>query len=326
MGYLQGRTVHVDKHLSNLALNYRPVGFIGDMLFPVVNVEKRSDMILTYNQADLFRVDDTTRAPGAEANKVSFQVGSDSYIVKNYALKTGVTLEDRVNADPIFVRNSENGKVFYVTDKLKLDMDKRISDLVLNTSNVGTSANVASAWAADATGVPNSNAAPINDVWTKMDQVQDATGYRPNTVLFGGKAWRFFTRHPDVIDKVNQTGVSGAAMPATQTQVANLLMVDKVLVGEGYYNSGEEGIDNNLTRIWGDHVLVCYAQPRPSLELPSFGYSFRWSAKGLPNWTVERHPYDSRKKVDELEVGYYQDEKVISTALAALISYTGCSQ
>ena len=322
--YIQGRAIHVDKHLSNVAVNYRPEGFIGDQVFPIVNVEHRSDMIKTYNQADLFRINNTIRAPGTSANRVSYQVGSDSYRVQNYALKDGIVIEDRVNADPAFIRDTEQGKVFFLSDQLKLDWDRRLALNVTSSSNVGTAANVASAWITS--GVPDSNAKPLYDIWAKMDQVQDATGYRPNRVLFSGKAWRNFKRHPQVIDKANATALTGAGLEVTLQQAAMVLDVEKVLVGEGYYNNADEGISLYLQRIWGDNVLIYYNQSRPSLDLPSFGYTFRWAARGLANWNVERHPYDSDKKSDDLEIGYYQQEKVVAKPLSALISWTGSSQ
>jgi len=311
--YLQGRGIHVDRHLTNVAINYRPQGFIADRIFPVVGVEKQTNMIKTYTQADLFRQERTLRAPGTEANKISNQVGSDSYVALNYALKADVTLEDRANADLAFIRDLEEGRVMRVMDALALDWEVRIKNNVTNTSNVGTNTAVSSAW----TDLTNSD--PLGDVWTQMDNVEGATGYRPNRVLFSGDAWRYFSRNDAVIDKVNQTGVTGGGLTASVEQAARLLQVDEVLVGNAYENTAEEGIAQSLSRIWGDEVLCYYAPSRPSIELPSFGYSFRWTGNGLPNMTVERHPYNSITKTDEVEVGYYQDEKVTSTALAALL-------
>jgi len=36
--------------------------------------------------------------------------------------------------------------------------------------------------------------------------------------------------------------------------------------------------------------------------------------------TVERHPYNSLTKSDDIEIGYYQDEAVIASNLGALIT------
>lgn len=313
-GYLQGRGVYVDKHLSNIALNYRPQGFIADRVFPVATVQKQSGMIKTYNQADLFRRETTYRSAGAEANRISFQVGSDSYNAINYALRADVTIEDRVNADPAFVTDLEAGRVMRVMDALAIDWEVRVATQATNTSNVGTSSAVSSAW------TDYSNSTPLRDVETMMDNVEGITAYRPNKIVMGLEAWRNFSRNDQVIDKVQATGVTGAGQNANIGQAGNLLGVDEVLVGNGYYNTAEEGQPQVLTPIWGDSVLVYYAPSRPSIELPSFGYSLRWAGGGLPNMQVERHPFDRNTKTDGIEIGYYQDEKILASTLGALIT------
>ena len=55
-------------------------------------------------------------------------------------------------------------------------------------------------------------------------------------------------------------------------------------------------------------------------ERPSFGYRFRWVQPGLPNLQVERHPYDSKKKAQDIEVGYYQDEVITGDEYGFLIT------
>jgi len=313
MGYLQGRTVHVDKHLTNLAMNYRPMGFVADMIFPIVNVQNQSDMIKTYNQADLFRVNNTLRAPGTEANKVSFQVSSESYFCKNYALKVPTTIEDRANADPAFVRDVEEGRLFFLQDQLYLDWEMRVSVHVTTATNVSTQFTVGSAW------TDYANSRPLEDIWTAIDEQADQTGYRPNRAVFGDIAWRLFSRNAQVIDKVNKAGVSGGGQNATKEQAAQLLELEGLYVGGAYRNTSEEGIAMSLTQMWGDKVLLYYCPQRPSMEMPSFGYTFRWNRPGLANMSVERHPFDPKIKSDEIELGYYQDEKVMSKALGVLV-------
>jgi len=102
--------------------------------------------------------------------------------------------------------------------------------------------------------------------------------------------------------------------------VAQLLNVDDVLVGGSFQNTAEEAIAESLSTIWGDNVLVYYANPSPGdLERPSYGYMPRWDAPGIVNMTVERHTYDPRKKAEEIEVGYYQDELITGTSYAFLM-------
>ena len=40
---------------------------------------------------------------------------------------------------------------------------------------------------------------------------------------------------------------------------------------------------------------------------------------------VERHPYDSRTKTEDVEVGYYQDEKITGASYAFLLTAVNSS-
>ncbi|MEE8394800.1 MAG: major capsid protein [bacterium] len=312
-GYLQGRSAHIDRHLSNVAINYRPMGFIADRVFPVVRVPKQSDLYVIFEQADLFRREDTRRARGGEANKIHSRVSSASFYCENFALKADVTLEDHANADPLFINGFEEGRVMRVQDALFLDWELRVATQLTTDANVGTVAAVGSAW------TDYANADPLNDIWTMVDNVEGATGYRPNKILFSGDAWRNFRRNSSVIDKATNPNVSGGGNYPS-VQAAEDLLEMEVLVGGAYYNSAEEAVAQSLSRIWGDHVLVYFAPTQPTIDAPSAGYNFRWAAPGLPNWQVERHPYDSRRHCSEVEVGYYQDEVVTAKPLIAKIS------
>ncbi len=325
--YLTGRVVHIDQPLSNMAINYRPAGFIGDQVFPVVSVQKQTDLFVIYEQADLYRAPDTKRSRGDEAKKISYRTSSDKYYADNYALATDVTLEDRINADPAFVSKLEAGRVMRVQDGLALDMDLRVSSLAFNSANAGSSAVVASGW------TDHSNSNPLENIWTAMDNVQGASGYKPNSVLFGNDAWRHFRRNDRVADRAqnppgNKGGPNvpaGGLLPSI-SQIKDMLEVERLVIGTAYHNTTEEGLAQALTPIWTDHVLVYYAPLNPSMEAPSFGYSFRWAAPGLPNMQVERHPFDTRKKIDTLEIGYYQDEKVTGAPLGFLLTNVNSDQ
>lgn len=316
MGYLQGRGIHVDRHLSNIALDYKAEGFIADQIFPVVQVDKQSDMIKTYNQGDIFSDSPDARAPGTEAQKVSWQVGSEAYYCTNHALKADVTVEDRANADPAFLRDMEEKRVMFVTDKLQLNWEKRVATACTNTSNVSTLMLVASGW------TDYSNSTPLTDLWTAIDQQRDKTGYKPNKAVFSELAWRAFSRNDEIINKIHGTGVDGGGKNATPGEAASLLGLSNLLVAGGMYNSAAEGATMSLSDIWGNYVLLYYAPDVPSVDFPSFGYSIRWVAPGLANWNVERHPFDPKTKSDEVEVGYYQTEKILSSALATLVGST----
>ena len=310
--YMQGHALHLDQHLSNVALNYRPMGFIADQVFPVVQVPKQSDKYVVFEQSDLFRQENTRRSSGTEANKIHSRISSEGFFCNNYALKADITLEDRTNADPAFIQQFEEGRIMRLQDALLLDWEIRLAKLINSTANISSNSTPSTKW-------NSSSADPLSNVLTAMDTVEDATGYRPNHVLFSGKAWQLFRRHKKVSDRTSGPSESGGGLHPGVSQVEELLE-SKVLVGNTWKNTAAEGLNQSLERIWGKNVLVYYAPEQATMETPSFGYFFRWAASDIPNMQVMRHPYDSRRHCHEVEIGYYQDEVITAGLLAHLIT------
>lgn len=315
MGAATGRDLHIDNLLTQMAMGYRPEGFIADMIFPVVSVDKQSNLYPVFDRGDRTRIENTTRAPGTEARKVTEGIGSDSYFARNYALATPLVLEDKVNMDPALYAQLSNGRSTYLIDKLYLDWERRIALKVTSGSNVGSYSAVSSAW--------NGAGNPIGNINTAIDNVHNSNGYRPNRIVFGLDAWKSFRRDSTVRNLIFGTN-NGGGYPNVQ-QVAQLLDVDMVHIGGAFYNTKEEGQTETLSRIWADNVLVYYAPSAPSLDRPSFGYNFRWSAPGIPELQVERHPYNSRTKSEDIEVGYYQDEKITGSTYGFLLTAVNSS-
>ena len=315
MAKAMNKDIHIDQNLTNVAINYRPGNLIADQIAPIVSVGKQSDYYPVWSQADILRIESAARARGTEANKITLGVSSGTYYAENYALKTDLTLEDRVNMDNAYVGELRNGRAKFLTGKMGMVWEDRVSTQVMATGNVGSSTAVASAW----TDYTAGNSDPLTAMRTGIDVVQDTTGYRPNKILFSGQAWRNFRRHEDVAEALFGTTSAGTPRQITRDQAKALFEIDTLLVGEAYKNTGAEGQSAVLSPIWGDHVLIYYAPPAPSVQEPSYMYSFRWNAPGLPSMTVERHPFDAKVKSEEIELGVYQDEVVTSKPLSYLI-------
>ncbi len=310
---LTPQDVHIDAALSNILINYRPTGFIADQIFPIVPVAKQSDRFYKIDQGDRFRSELDYRAAGTEPNMISFDVSSDGYFCDNYALGSYLTAEELANADAVLNTRETRGQ--FLMDILMINYELRVARAVNSTSNVGSNTTTASAWGTD-------NADPYQDMQNDMASLEDLCGIKPNRVVFGKQAWRK-CRDSDKMRSL--LFPHGGGIPTTQ-QVQNLLEVDKVLIGGAYYNSAAEGFSQTLTKIWNDSVLYYYAPAVPSKEMPSYGYSFRWTVNGMPNMVVRTFPFDDKRGRQDMHVGYYQDEKLVDTNLAFLRTGVGSSQ
>lgn len=319
MGTSTGRDLHIDQNLTQIAINYKWAGMVADAIAPIVNVSKESDLYPVFNRGEIMSLESTQRARGAEARKVTRSVSSNGYQVKNYALGMDVFLEDRVNIDAAYEAEMFGGAAQYVTQKLQMDWDYRILQAVGSASNVSTGFLTGSAWNA-ATNAGD----PISAIFQTIEQLQSRTAQRPNSIVMGWKAWRFMSRNTNVRNFLSGTNNGGGLI--TRQQMASLFEVDRFLVSEAFYNTANENKAESLVSPFADKVLVYYAPPNPSREVPSFMYSFRWSAPGLPNFVAERHPYDTRKKIETVECGYYQDEKITGSEYGALLLGVGSAQ
>lgn len=311
------KDLHVDKVLTQMAQGYQPEGMIAGMIMPMVLVDKQTDIYLEADRADILRrPENTLRAPGNEARLISQNFGSNTYRAINYALKASVTIEDKANTDVNMIFGKAESKAQLVLDKLFLDWEVRVTELVTNTSNVGSFSAVASAW--------NLAGAPLDDINTAIDNVRYSNGVMPNRVIFGPQAWDSFRRDSTVRDLIK--GANNGGGYVNEAEVQNLLNIKNVMVAGAFQNTGDDGQAESVAPIWLDHVLVYYVPDSPTIDRPSFAYSFRWQQANLPAaLVVERHPYNSRTKSEEVEAGYYQDEKITGASYAFIITAVNSS-
>lgn len=318
MGIATGRDLHIDQNLTNVALAYRPEGMIADMIAPIVPVDKETNVYPVFIQGEALAVPSTLRARGTPAQRITRSVSSGNYACKNYALAYDQPIEDRANMDAAYAYQLDIGATTAVLDGLYLDWDKRVLQQVGSASNVSTGFLTGSSWALTGD--------PVSVLWRAMEQVQQTTAYKPNSLLFGWRAWNLARRNTNFRNFVMGTNNGGGAVTRRAAQEA--FEVERLLVSQAFYNSANEAQAMSLANTFpADAVLAYYAPLTPSRERPSFMYSFRWTAPGLPTpLVVERHPYDSKSKNDSIEAGYYQDEKITSAALGALVLGVGSAQ
>ena len=80
MGFSTGKDLHVDQHLTNVAINYRPQNLIADMIAPIVPVDKQSNSYPIFSRQEAFAIESTERAPGtrrARDGRLRADAGTD---------------------------------------------------------------------------------------------------------------------------------------------------------------------------------------------------------------------------------------------------------
>ena len=308
MGFSTGRELHVDAHLTNLALNFRPSGFIADMIAPIVNVDKQTNTYPVFSRFEAYAVEDTKRSPGTEAKKITRSVGSNAYRCENYALGADVPIEDVANMDAAYRFELDEGKSRYLLTKLGLDYEKRVISLAVVTASVGSVFVCNSGWQGAGSGAGDA----VSQIFQLKEYVKQTTGTDANRIMIGWRAHQRLLRNYHARNFVKGANNGGGLL--TRQALADLFEVDQYLVSGAMwhgYNEGQTAVFS-IGNPMQDDLFVYFSPSAATREDPAWMLSFRWQNPQLPTpLAVIRHPYDTRKQVDTIEAGYYQDERVV---------------
>lgn len=301
--------VHVNAPLTNISVAYiqNQSAFIAGRVFPMVPVEKKSDVYYTYTKNDWFRDEAEVRAPGTESTGSGYGLGTASYSCKKYAFHKDVDDDVRKNADSVL--NVDRDATQFVTQRMLLKRE------IVWTAAYFTSG----VWATDLT--PGNlwsdyaNSDPISNVRTGIRTILANTGFKPNKLTLGYDVFTKLQDHPDIVDRLKYTG--GATRAVTREQLAALFDIDEVLVCESIKATNIEGETAAYSFVQGKHALLSYAPSSPSLMTPSAGYIFSWRgvSGGLGKDVAIDKFYIKERKSDRIEGEMALDPKVVATDL-----------
>lgn len=315
-----GADAHMDVPLSNITVQAFSTGeseFIADQLFPGVPVDKQTNKYYVIEKGRFLALppEDALRSPKTKARRVEFTVSSDSFFAHNYALANEIPLEDLSNADRAI--NLRENSALLVVSQLKRARENRVASLVTSASNVGSGAILSGTtkWS------DYINSDPLGDVTTAHAFIRAQTGLVANTAVVDWDTFQVLQRHPDILELYRYT--SGGM--ATRDQIRDVLKVQKLLIGQGVKNVGKQGQVASMSNIWGNNCLICYTSPAAGLQTQTLGLFMNWTPPELPyDMQVFRSVINQAgsEKVEIVEVGHFQDTKVVAPDLGYLIGST----
>ena len=306
--------LHVDQLLTSMSIGYKNDTYIADSLFPMIPVNRQSNIVPKYNQSHWFRDDARMRAPGTKSEGGGFTVDTtDKYFCDRYSYRYEIDDEVRDNADEPF--NLDRDATFFVTDKLQMRREVAFAGAFFTTGVWGTDkvgATDFTKWSDYASSDPLVNMESFKDTMeTKIAQT-------PNTMVMGRQVWAQLKFHPDLIDtiKYTQRGV------LTTELVASLLEIDRLEIGRAIYTTSVEGTAEgsvSYSRIWGKNALLMYTPAAPSLMTPAAGYTFVW--RRVPNaLQFMKRMRDEEREVDIIEGNSYFDQKITASNAGLFLS------
>ena len=295
--------VHVNRMLTGLSIGYRPGGFIADDLFPLLGVNKQSDIIPRYDQSPWFRDEGTrlVRAPGTEAAKTGLTVDTTlTYFAVNNAIGADIPYELRDNQDAPF--DMERDVTRLLTGLLQLRRERAFAAEHMATGAWGTDFTVANKWS------DYGLSSPLSDMRGQQRAIRRSIGMNPTKWALGDLVWQRLQDHPELIQRLPDNSLRNP----TRAQLAALLEIDEIMVGEAMYTSTAEGVAEasvTYADVWDDDALCLFVPATPSLMLPAAGVTTYWRNSVSPDAPqfVRRYDDTQRKRI-VIEVHSFFDQ------------------
>lgn len=296
------RDVHVNRPLTNLSIAYSNESYIADQVFPVVSVEKKSDLYFTFDRSSWFRDRSGPRAPGTRAARADYALTTASYICINDSLAKTIPDEVRANSDQPL--RPDITATNFVTDGLLLGLEIRVANIVTTCGNWANASNPTTVWSAD-------NSDPWGEIDNAVNQVVKSTGRMPNVAAMSWDVWRHLRQHPDFLDRIKYTRAGGRL---EVTDLQGWFGFDKVLVGTAIKDTAAEGVTESRSFVWGNAFWCGYVPGSAALEEPASGYTLVWGNREISTFREEQ------EYTDVVTGQWFTDEIITASEAGAIYS------
>jgi len=254
--------------LTAIALSYANQQLIADMVLPRIPVALDSFKYFKMNKDEAFTVPDTKIGRKSEANIVEFGGTEITDSTADYGLKDVVPLQDVRNAegtpfDPMGMASLNLSRL------VQLDREQRVAGIVFNAANFATANKATLTSTAQWSDYANSN--PLSAMLTAFDSMI----MRPNKVIFGQAVWTVLRQHPRILEAIRGTGAGLSSQGVvSRQQLADLLEVSEVIVGQGWVNGAKKGASPSYARCWGKFAAAIYTEPVTTTQAATtFGFT-----------------------------------------------------
>jgi len=293
-------------------------------VFPPVPVEHKSDSFYRWSRADLLRHVMQQRAPGALVEMGGVRLSTTAYSCNDWALGYPIPDGIRRNADRML--NLDYMATEYLTNQALLNREIAWASAYFTAGSGWGTTVTGQAGASDSTHVKYWNtggSTPIEDILAGKVAIHASTGYEPNVLVLGYKTHQALKTNPEIIDRLKYGQTAPGPVKVTNSDLAALFEVDKVVVMGAVQTTSPEGAaTDTFDFIGGPNALLTYAAPAPGLMVASGGYTFNWQGlEGVTSsgWRIKKYRVEERES-DIVEIQQAYAFGLVAPALGYLYS------
>lgn len=237
-----------DPALTAVAIAYRNTEdmlIAGDVL-PEVPVPDEDFKWQSYNEAEDFSVPDTRIGRRSSANQVEIEGSEKTASTEDYGIDVPLDNKTIMQAEKKGWDPRKRATI-RATDIVMLDKEVNVAKLVTDPTQYHEDNKRVLTQAEQ---ISNPDSEPLDLILEMLD----ACLMRPNQIQFSTAGWRVFRQHPLVVKAIH--GNDGGSGIASRQAVAELLEVNKILVGKARINISRPGENPVLQRAWREDVIT----------------------------------------------------------------------
>lgn len=255
---------------TGITLAYRNNTLIADNVLPRVPVAAQEFTWNEFSTAERFTIPETLVGRKGQPNELEFGFEEKASSVKDYGLDDVIPNDDITQAAAGATGYNPVGHATEaLTDLILLDREKRVSDLVFSDATYATGFKETLAGTDQWSDYDNSNPR------AQLLDVMDKPLIRPNILVLGQATWTKMRQHPALVSSI--LGNSGQQGTITRQQLAELLEIEEVIVGQGWVNIAKPNKAPQMTRIWGNHAALLHRNRLANTQRgATFGLTAQW--------------------------------------------------
>lgn len=306
----------VDPVLTAIAIGYSNPAhtLIADEVLPRVPVLSEQFKWTEYPLAEGFTVPDTEVGRKGRVNQVEFTGEQRDGSTTDHGLESPVPNSDikaaaAARAQKTSAYDPEARAAEGVANLVQLGREIRVAGLVHNPASYASDRKVTLSGTSLLSDYANSD--PIGVL---LSAIEGTLVFRANTLVFGQPVWAKIRSHPKLVNAVKGNLTDQGVI--TRQQLADLLEVKKILVGESFVNMAKKGQGASLSRVWGKHIAALHIDPAANTDNGvTFGMTAQFGNKiagriedsgvGLEGGVQIRVGEKVRELVVAKDVGYF---------------------
>jgi hypothetical protein len=272
----------IQPRLTAITLAYRNERFVADDVLPRVPVESPVFKWSQYTKGDAFTVPDTRVARKGDVNEIDWTATEQTNQTKDYGLEEAIPYYDVLaaqaaqKAQGVMPIDPQARSTELLTDLIALDRELRVANVVNNLANYATNNKVTLSGTSQWSDYVNSD--PVTAILTAMDSML----IRPNKMVMGRAVYTKLRMHPKVTAAVFALGGNASVGGVVSKQaIADLLELDDIIIGEGWYNTAKKGQAPTVARVWGKNAILFYEAPvlASTTGVMTFGFTAQWGER-----------------------------------------------